>query len=160
MIPHNVKSKFSAVVTSSEPLLLGIEAYEQSPARRDVTDAFVETLKSTQVRQVFCIGRVIVPVNSGCGVPVSATVVLLNDGEVNWPQNTVAQLTVGDAFGCEQVAVGNTCPGNTAELSIDLLIPTRSEPGTTHSVWVIADKATGKPFGPLLRFEVAWEVRD
>lgn len=148
-------AKFSAQVVSAEPLVLGIEAEEE--AVHHSYEFYASELQDTGCRQAFRVGRVRVPIHAG-SVPVCAKIKVENDGDAPWPQTAAAVLVSGDAFGCSLISLGSALPGQCSDLSMDLLVSAKAEPGIATSMWAVVNAATGKPLGPLLVFEVAWTL--
>jgi len=149
-----------ALVLNSMPLVLGVEAEEDNLARGDVTKECVEAIASAGARQAFCIGRVRLTtgVRDTAPVPASAKFVMKNDGQTPWADTTVLARMMGDSLGLPILPVTPVGPGETSEVVMDLLVPSRLQiPGTARSIWSVVDAATGRPLGPLLVFETTCE---
>lgn len=152
----------SATVTESSPLVLGIEAYEDSSKRGDVGQEFEEELKRLGAQQALRLGRMQLAPASGdenklpLSVPASAKFMVENNGAVQWPDATVLTIMKGDSFGVPLLALGPKAPGESEEVVMDLLVPPKAENTTSCSMWAIVNAATGTPLGPLLVLEVEW----
>lgn len=147
----------SASVIQCAPLLVGIEAQEDDAARGDVSADFAPILEAAGARQAFRTGRVVaVAGEDAVPVPACTKLVVLNDGQVPWPETTALSLAAGETFDFQHLALGSIQPGEAAEIVMDLLVPARAEPGTSRSTWALLDTATGALLGPLLIFEVIW----
>lgn len=151
-----VAPKLSASVVSSVPLVLGIEAQEDSSAQGDITQELAEAVRDSGAHQAWRIGRIVVPVGTDLPVPACVKAVVVNDGEVPWPETTVVTIVAGDALDFPELALGAIKPGEAAQVLMDLTVPPAAEPGTARSTWTIADSATGATLGSLLLFEVVW----
>jgi hypothetical protein len=147
----------SAMAVSSAELVLGIEADEDSSARGDVTQAFAQDAEvlATGARQVFCIGSIKLPVGN-VAVPASATAIVINNGQVPWPEAASVVSLAGESFGFSQMPLGAVNPGEDAEIVLDLLVSPRSEPCTERSTWGIINAATGESLGLILSFTTSW----
>lgn len=156
-------SKNSAKVISSEELVLGIEAWEDAGARGDATNDLEDVVATYQASQVYRIGRMMISatddLTTGEGVPVSARIQVVNDGECDWPETTTLVHRSGPACDCSCMQLGELKVGEATELSMDLLVPLSCGVGTSRSlsIWTFADSVGGKSFGPALCFEVFWE---
>lgn len=147
----------SALVVSSAPLILGIEAEQDGWGHGDVTERFAEVVTSSGARQAFSIGRVwIRAAVDAAPVPVCARISVANDGGVPWPESTAVTLAAGDELGFQQLLLGSMQPGEEVDVVMDLLVPARAEPSSVRSAWAVVDTATGTPLGPLIFFEAMW----
>lgn len=158
----------SAVVVSSEPLVLGIEAQDDDSAIGDATEEFAEALEDVGAHQAFRIGRASLAaagiVEEGLedpegSVPASATVTLKNNGTETWPETVVISVASGDALGMPLLKVPALTPDESTEITMDLKMPRALEAGSASSTWAVRDAATGKPLGPLLVFELRWVIQ-
>lgn len=180
--------QFSASVHLAEDdLTLGIEAEEDVAARGDVTKELVDLVSSFGALQACRIGRVHLPAGFSEAAPVCANVVVKNEGEVRWPRTTVIINVDGDSFGLQVKALRALLPGEEEEIMMDLEVSSKEEAGSpsqkrgysrprhsmpklspmleigearpeARSVWAIIDAATGSRLGPLLVFEVLWDL--
>jgi len=156
----------SGVAVSSEPEIAGVEDHREDPrARCDVSNEFAAELKELGCRQAFRIGRVqlrSVPLgellHEEC-FPVCYSVVLQNSGRQRWPATAALVHAAGDAMDLPLLPLGALRPGERTKVALDLRVPQMARPPrepTSRSMWVVRDAATGKPFGPVLIFDVQW----
>eukprot|EP00927_Polykrikos_kofoidii_P018553 TRINITY_DN18608_c0_g1_i6.p1 TRINITY_DN18608_c0_g1~~TRINITY_DN18608_c0_g1_i6.p1 ORF type:complete len:673 (+),score=136.35 TRINITY_DN18608_c0_g1_i6:79-2019(+) len=146
----------SARVIHSSPLMLGIEAQEDTSGRGDITEEFGAAIRASGGTQGYRVGRIAVPINGTTAVPACAKIVVQNDGEVTWPEATIMAHVTGDHFGFPQLPLGPLRLGEVAEVVMDLLVPPKTTSGSTRSTWTIVDASNGKVLGPILLFEVVW----
>jgi len=151
------KPRPKVMVVNSEPLVLGIEAYEVEEARGIITGEWQGKAMGHGATEAFCVGRVVVPVSTSSEVPVYASVTLKNEGEVQTPITGVVTLVSGDAYNLPLARFQALAPGQTTQVLMDLVLPPQSYPHTSHSEWIVTDATTGERFGPLLVLEVVWE---
>jgi len=156
---QEVVVQYSASVLEAVPLVLGVEATEDTSARGDVTEDLKDALRSFGLKQAYRLGRTIIPTSSSTGlVPAEAKAVVTNDGSIPWPESAAIGIAAGDAFGLPSMSLGALRPGEAAEIIFDLNLPLKQEPGEVRSVWTMMDSATGEPFGPLFIIEALWMV--
>eukprot|EP00927_Polykrikos_kofoidii_P018552 TRINITY_DN18608_c0_g1_i5.p1 TRINITY_DN18608_c0_g1~~TRINITY_DN18608_c0_g1_i5.p1 ORF type:complete len:720 (+),score=145.84 TRINITY_DN18608_c0_g1_i5:87-2162(+) len=146
----------SARVIHSSPMMLGVEAQEDTSGRGDVTEEFGAAIRACGGTQGYRVGRIAVPINGTTAVPACAKIVVQNDGEVTWPDATVTAHVDGNHFGFPQLPLGPLRPGEVAEVVMDLLVPPKMEHGSARSTWTIVDASNSKVLGPILLFEVVW----
>eukprot|EP00927_Polykrikos_kofoidii_P018550 TRINITY_DN18608_c0_g1_i2.p1 TRINITY_DN18608_c0_g1~~TRINITY_DN18608_c0_g1_i2.p1 ORF type:complete len:719 (+),score=131.96 TRINITY_DN18608_c0_g1_i2:87-2159(+) len=146
----------SAIVIHSSPMMLGVEAQEDTSGRGDVTEEFGAAIRACGGTQGYRVGRIAVPINGTTAVPACAKIVVQNDGEVTWPEATIMAHVTGDHFGFPQLPLGPLRLGEVAEVVMDLLVPPKTTSGSTRSTWTIVDASNGKVLGPILLFEVVW----
>jgi hypothetical protein len=144
----------AAVVSAS--LLLGIEAQEDPTARGDITQNLAEQLAQVGAHQAFMLGNVVMPCSEGPKVPVCAKYIVMNNGQVPWPETTALHHISGQNFDFDILPLGAISPKQGAEVVMDLHVPARSTPGEETSAWMFVDVATGKPLGPLVLLKVNW----
>lgn len=144
----------SAHVLSSVPLTLGIEAQEEEEARQDVTVEYAALLAEVGARQAFRIGRVRLPVSNqpAAPIPVEAKVVVVNDGEVAWPEDACLVCVGGDSFNFPKLELGSLQPGEAAEIIMDLEISHKDTVGETNSWWAL-QHSRDSLLGPCLLLE-------
>eukprot|EP00927_Polykrikos_kofoidii_P018551 TRINITY_DN18608_c0_g1_i4.p1 TRINITY_DN18608_c0_g1~~TRINITY_DN18608_c0_g1_i4.p1 ORF type:complete len:451 (+),score=83.70 TRINITY_DN18608_c0_g1_i4:79-1353(+) len=146
----------SARVIHSSPMMLGVEAQEDTSGRGDVTEEFGAAIRACGGTQGYRVGRIAVPINGTTAVPACAKIVVQNDGEVTWPEATITAHVDGNHFGFPQLPLGPLRPGEVAEVVMDLLVPPKMEHGSARSTWTIVDASNSKVLGPILLFEVVW----
>jgi len=151
------KPRPQVVVVNSEPLVLGIEAYEEEEARGILTGEWQRKAREHGATEAYCVGRVVVPVSTSSEVPVYASVTMKNDGEVQTPITGVVTLVTGEAYNLPLARFQALVPGQTTQVFMDLVLPPQSYAHTSHSEWIVTDATTGERFGPLLVLEVVWE---
>jgi hypothetical protein len=176
-------TEFSAHVDApdDEGLTLGIEAEEDAKARGDVTAHMQDLLLRAGARQAFRIGRMHLPKDFSDAMPACAKVAVKNDGMTKWPDTVVLAKIEGDSFGLPTKALSALEPNEVEEVTLELEVNASNEPLSararprhsmpkTHrlepgevrsdarSVWAISDAASGARLGPLLIFEVSWDL--
>jgi hypothetical protein len=152
----------SAAVAESSPLVLGIEASEDSSKRGDASQDFRVDLERLGLEKAYRLGCIRVDDASleSASVPASAKLRLANDGAVRWPETAVLVNVKGDSFGVPLLTLGVKSPGESEEINMDLVVaPPKSQGNQTHSMWAIVNAATGTRFGPLLVLEVDWQLQ-
>lgn len=150
----------SASVETCFPLTLGVEAEDDAAARGDATSELAELVSSWQARQAFRIGRIRLAAAPGSApAPACARVAVRNDGTVAWPGTTVVVNVKGDDMGLPVMALRALKPGEVTAIEMDLEVPSNPMAlSEVRSSWAIVDAATGACLGPLLVFEVAWDL--
>eukprot|EP00927_Polykrikos_kofoidii_P014310 TRINITY_DN16265_c0_g1_i1.p1 TRINITY_DN16265_c0_g1~~TRINITY_DN16265_c0_g1_i1.p1 ORF type:complete len:676 (-),score=105.90 TRINITY_DN16265_c0_g1_i1:106-2133(-) len=145
-----------AKVMDSSFLMLGIEAQEDHSVRGEVTEQLSAEIAALGGTHGYIVGRIKIPVGLSMDVPVCATIVVQNDGQVAWPDTIVVAHANGDAFGLVKLSLGALNPGEVAEVAMDFVVPPRAGPVDVRSTWTICDEITGNVLGPVLFLEVAW----
>jgi len=153
----------SASVESCFPLTLGVEAEDDAAVRGDATSELAELVSTWQARQAFRIGRIRLPAApataSSVPAPACARVAVRNDGTATWPETTVVVNVEGADMGLPIMALGALKPGEVADVEMDLeVLSNPKDRSDVRSSWAIVDAATGACLGPLLVFEVAWDL--
>lgn len=152
----------SGVLLAARPLMLGSNhLFECSGASRDVTHMWNAAFEGfPDVSGAYCLGRVAVAASGDPrsleALPVVISVVVLNNGAIEWPAGTALRIVAGDAHGFDMMPAGPLPAGHAAELRLDLCVNMDGRDtscGGTRSAWVLTDEC-GRPFGPLLVFEV------
>lgn len=144
----------AATILSSEILMLGVEAQEDPSARGDVTEEFASIVANSGISQVYCAARVELPVSAiGTEVPLCIRAVVINSGQVPWPETAAICLVSGESFSFPQMALGALKAGEAAEIIMDLLLPLRLSPAIERSMWAVVDTSTSVEIGPLLMVE-------
>jgi len=128
--------------------------------RGDVTKQWVAALQHfPSVSGAFCVGRVAMPHDVRSPSLVLARVVVQNSGHNDWPHETTLRIVAGDGHGFHELPIGGLPAGHAAELVLDLHMcgsGSRDLVGSgVRSGWVLTD-GLGRPFGPLLVFEMVW----
>merc|ERR1740123_688217 len=153
--PSAVPVMPSAKVLGCTDLALGVEA-QDAVVGGDVTAEFAPVVAEAGAKQAYLAGRVTLPVGLTAPVPACAKVVIVNDGEVPWPETAALVVVAGDAMGFPHMALGALQPGEAAEVAMDLLLPTKAARDTSRSAWALVNASTGQPLGPLIFFEGLW----
>lgn len=173
--------KYSAsVLYMEDELTLGIEAEEDVMARGECTAELAELVSSCGAQQAFRIGRMRLPANFSEAAPACAKLVVKNQGSSAWPRTTVIVNMEGENLGLQVKELGALGPGEVTEIMMDLEVnsqnstkrlyprPRHSMPklatvqqearAEARSLWAIVDAASGARLGPLLVFEVVWDL--
>lgn len=152
----------SASVESCSLAALGIEAEEDAEACGDASTELLELITKHKACQAFRMGRIHLPAAAeamSVSSPACAKVVLRNSGTAPWPQTTVIGNVEGANMGQPIMVLGHLEPGEVKEIEMDLAARLLPEAGLeTRSLWAIVDGASGARLGPLLVFEVVWDL--
>merc|ERR1712060_971097 len=153
--PVAVPAMPSAKVLGCTDLALGVEA-QDAAVGGDVTAEFAPVVAEAGAKQAYLAGRVTMPVGLTAPVPACAKVVIVNDGQVPWPETASLVVVAGDAMDFPHMALGALQPGEAAEVAMDLKLPAKAARESCRSAWALVDSATGQPLGPLIFFEGLW----
>jgi len=147
----------SAKVLRSEPEMAGVEVgcSDDPAACRDVSSEFRAELERLGCQQAFRVGRAKVEANQD-PFPIVYAVTVENQGQTSWPPTSMLVHESGDSLGLPLVELMPVAPGGCANIALELLVPKKSEVGSSISTWVMRDVATGRPLGPILIFDAEW----
>lgn len=143
-----------AAILKSSALILGIEAVEDMGARGDITSAMQDVVSATGAQQAYCIGRMVMATSDSAPVPACAKFVVVNNGQVAWPETAAITLVAGHSYDFQHLQLGALQAGEAAEIVMDLTVPREASTAAARSVWGIVDTATTALLGPLAIFEV------
>lgn len=154
-----VEKGASASVVGCE-LVVGVEVHENEGGCGDVTEELGDLVVAQGARSAFRLGSVCLATGADAEVeaPVCAQVKIINDGAFQWPATAAVVCRSGPDFGVPLSPVGPLGAGEAAEVTLDLMLPPRSEPLQSRTSWALVDAATGCPLGPLLVLDAAWQA--